>query len=119
MNAVIDALIDALNVVLPFVGVIVGARIARQNELERQRKDRLITAYSCFFEVYCETILEDNATIYNFRRLYAAGERIKLICCPEALKSVEKIMDLIAKNELNAISEEIANLRRIAREELI
>lgn len=114
-----DLIFDILSTVLPFIGVIVGARIARQNDLERQRKDRLITAYSCFFEVYCETILEDNATIYNFRRLYAAGERIKLICCPEALKSVEKILDLIANNEVNAISEEIANLRRIAREELI
>lgn len=114
-----NLIFDILSTVLPFLGVIVGARIAQQNDLERQRKDRLITAYSCFFEVYCETILEDNATIYNFRRLYAAGERIKLICCPEALKSVEKILDLIANNEVNVISEEIANLRRIAREELI
>lgn len=114
-----NSFLDILSIVLPFFSVIIGARIARQNDLERQRKERLIAAYSHFFEVYCETILETDNAIGNFRRIYAAGEQIKLICCPAAVECIDKIMDLIANNELASISAEIKNLRRIARQELI
>lgn len=114
-----DIVIEASSIVLPFAGVIVGAWITRSSELERQRKDRIISAYSNFFSVYCETMPNFSNENDDFRRLLSAGEQIKLVCCPEASKSVERILNLIAGIQNGDVGVEIVNLRRIAREEII
>lgn len=116
---ILDIAIEASSIVLPFVGVIVGARIARSTELERQRKERIISAYFNFFSVYCETMPNFSDENNDFRQLLSAGEQIKLVCCPEASRSVERIIKLIAGTQDGDIGIEISNLRRIARKEII